>query len=238
MFSESIRNNLLLNLVGEWKLDGNTTDSWGNNNGNNNGGTLITDESQCVSGGCISFDGSNDFIAILNNSTIDFGTGDISISFFVKVDSNSLVSSIMDKGGDIGRFWVVYYESTDTIWTNCYFGTGKDFWLEGNNAVSGKWHHVVATFDKDGFEKLYIDGVLDNQIDISSAALDSWNSTNNLLFSSGTYNFFKGFIDEIQLYNATLPETAIKQNYLSGLNNLYAKGLITELEYDEKISEL
>jgi len=83
MFSESIRNNLLLNLVSEWKLDetSGTTfyDTWGSNNGTNNGAGFETD---CISGGCVSFDG-NDNITISTISLKNIGTVKFCVSMSI-----------------------------------------------------------------------------------------------------------------------------------------------------------
>jgi prepilin-type N-terminal cleavage/methylation domain-containing protein len=82
VFSNSLRNSLMLNLVSEWKFDGVTTeraatnadviDSWGSVNN----GTIpaspaiptIKPESDCVSGSCLSFDGGD----YVSHPTISF----------------------------------------------------------------------------------------------------------------------------------------------------------------------
>jgi prepilin-type N-terminal cleavage/methylation domain-containing protein len=79
MFSESIRNNLLLNLVSEWKLDGNANDSWGSNNGTPTSVSYEA-EANCVSGQCASFGGSTSYI--LGNAS-SLATNAITVSCFV-----------------------------------------------------------------------------------------------------------------------------------------------------------
>ena len=70
-FSNSLRNSLLMNLVSEWKLDegtGSTTlDSWGSNTGTLGTSTIgdaaePTWTTDCVSGKCLSFDGTDDYV--------------------------------------------------------------------------------------------------------------------------------------------------------------------------------
>jgi len=241
MFAESIRNNLLLNLVSEWNFDnesGTTVlDSWGKNNGTNDGATFILDESQCVSGDCVSFDGLNDNILINNSSTLNFKTEDVSISLFVKINPNCSETVFISKGEASGRFWIDY--SNNIIRINSYFGTGKDYWKDGTiNINDNKWHHIAVIFNRDGYEKLYINGVFDTERDMSDAVLNNWDAISPFKISSGIYSFFNGSIDEVQIYNATISESQIKQTYLSGLNNLYSKGLISDIEYNEKINNL
>jgi prepilin-type N-terminal cleavage/methylation domain-containing protein len=79
-FSNSLRNSLLLNLVSEWKLDGNGNDSWGVNNGTLVGAThlpVLKTNSDCFSGSCYDFDGTEDYINVGSraNLTTDISNG-------------------------------------------------------------------------------------------------------------------------------------------------------------------
>jgi hypothetical protein len=238
MFSESIRNNLLLNLVSEWKLDGDATDSWGNNNGINNGAVFIADESQCVSEGCASFSGDNNYISVAKNSTLDF-SNQFTISWWWNKTTYDSVQIHFLKGDDWEDFnYYIYYSlgffhlsvmNTESIPYSITYA---------NTPISEKFNFY--TFSNDGSHiKFYINGEEVDSSD-SGSMLKTFPEKYLLI---GTHNPgylypIRGKLDEIQIYNAAISETAIKQNYLSGLNNLYAKGLITELEYNEKLSEL
>ncbi|HOI59817.1 MAG TPA: type II secretion system protein [Candidatus Pacearchaeota archaeon] len=77
-FSESIKNNLMLNLVSEWKFDESSgtesKDSWGNSNfifgtSPNNPAWVLNN---CASKNCLSFDGAGDFAKAAGFS--DLGT--------------------------------------------------------------------------------------------------------------------------------------------------------------------
>jgi prepilin-type N-terminal cleavage/methylation domain-containing protein len=275
MFSESIRNNLLLNLVGEWKLNGdsgtNTIDSWGNMAS----GTLTNfafdstdgweDVSNCVNETCIKLDGVNDYV--------DLGIGDFSNSFF-SVTPNTKISvsawinttdattytstcsssqasraiiynkTLTDEHRNAWGFHVDNGKLRFTVWE--IGSTALCDVVDGNISVNdGKWHNVVLVYSDNGNNaKLYVDGVLDvdesanyravredrlNDIHIGGRVLDT---------SDGNGSNFNGKIDEVLIYNSIMSETAIKQIYLLGIINLYAKGLITESEYNQKLSEI
>jgi prepilin-type N-terminal cleavage/methylation domain-containing protein len=240
MFSESIRNNLLLNLVSEWKFDDSTNlglDSWGSNNGTNNGATAITDESECISGGCASFDGTDDYIEVSNNSTLQPQEA-ITISFWMKSNiKDSTYRRIIRK--DYSYF--VQQMSNDRISFYLYLNsTQYAIDILSTDWNIGNWYFIVATYDKNienNNMKLYLDSNLKSSTyHTYSITTSSSNLAMGTLLNSGGY--FNGSLDEVQIYNAAIQESEIKQNYLSGLNNLYGKGLITEAEYNIKISVL
>jgi prepilin-type N-terminal cleavage/methylation domain-containing protein len=240
MFSESIRNNLLLNLVSEWKFDDSTNlglDSWGSNNGTNHGATAITDESQCVSGGCASFDGDDDYISIANNSTLNFNTSDFTIAFWAKVNT------VTNNAVFISKDWTDGVYAVRIIGTN-YSGVIKA--LAGTTAYpatyaikTNKWEHITMVVDRDDTVILYQDITVRTPIDISVDQSKNISPSTSLYlgYSHGYISnvYLDGFMDEIQIYNAAISESQIKQNYLSGLNNLYTKGLITSEEYNQNI---
>jgi prepilin-type N-terminal cleavage/methylation domain-containing protein len=235
MFSESIRNNLLLNLVSEWKLDGNTNDSWGNSDGamNNFSTTPWKTESECVSGTCLNFDGSNDYVSIPISSSFNYGTGDFTWSIWIHPDDFEEYWHTFSVNGDQYEGAFKVSSSTGIIYFHC---SSFSTWGQTPNAVvkQSKWNYMVLV-RKNNVAYIYLDGKLYNEV----PGFNNNFSAHALILGNGHEGEFSdGLMDEAQIYNAAVSETAIKQNYLSGLNNLYAKGLITELEYNSKLSEL
>ena len=100
-FSNTVQQELLLNLVSEWTFDeGSAQDSWGNNDGTVYGAIHQNKASRnCVYGGCYSFDGTDDYISSTNgklipNQTIYTITGWINIpSTYILA---LLISSLFD----------------------------------------------------------------------------------------------------------------------------------------------
>jgi prepilin-type N-terminal cleavage/methylation domain-containing protein len=241
MFSESIRNNLLLNLVSEWKLDGNTNDSWGSNNGtwHGSGSGAITSEaylpeSQCISGQCMEFDGIDDYIDCGNSSSVNI-TDEITLSAWVKIDDLTVTNCIVSKYQGTPYSWQFCFTSSLGIYF--YADTSIVFESGANSIEKDKWYNVVVNYKSDTSQgKLYLNSIPKDE----TANIDTLNANNlNLIIGarSDSKDYpFDGAMDEIQMYNALISETAIKQNYLSGLNNLYAKGLITEEEYGNRLS--
>jgi prepilin-type N-terminal cleavage/methylation domain-containing protein len=275
MFSESIRNNLLLNLVSEWKLDGNTNDSWGSNNGtwHGSGGTIASEasaylsESECISGQCMKFDGVDDYI-VINNANLPINNTSYNISFWVNSYIFGYPSSACGNKNAFLVQWGYIPSSTGGV----VVSLDSPSTSSGNLSVNGQlpyddpnrwdtfynifksletWYYISINYDINTKKiHIFINGTGPYpgkhsylEIDADYYPLDD--SSSDLLYLGGSpsnkscgFGFLNGKFDETQIYNAAISETAIKQNYLSGLNNLYAKGLITELEYNSKLSEL
>jgi prepilin-type N-terminal cleavage/methylation domain-containing protein len=251
MFSESIRNNLLLNLVSEWTFDTGTTtagntatnndvkDAWGSNNGTIMGGPKIKGEADCVSGRCLYLDGLDDSVNIaVTNGSLE-GLKTIALSFWCKG------SCSLEDVSEMQLFEIGLNETI--IAANLEETDGSDFPISASFSNSGDWNFILMTYDATAMDVyLNTEGVLHRGI--TSMDLDDTvkNIRLNYLVGSGIIEehmgcgdgYLEGTLDEIMIYNQNIPASQIKQNYLSGLNNLYAKGLITELEYNEKLSEL
>ena len=100
-------------LVGWWKLDGNASDS----SGNNNHGTLFGNP-QWVAGkidGALDFDGTDDYVE--SGTNIIPGSGDFTIGLWLTVDSSVLVEddrAVLEQGpSDPDGDRIYLYSSTD-----------------------------------------------------------------------------------------------------------------------------
>ena len=73
VFSESIKNDLMLNLVSEWKLDENSgtqiRDTWGINHGTLTNATW-KNGNDCISNNCLSFNTSTDYVTIPSSESL------------------------------------------------------------------------------------------------------------------------------------------------------------------------
>ena len=120
VYSNSVRDTLGANLVSEWKFDGSgkldgetasavyVKDTWGNNTGTISGTPKVYSGSSCVSGSCLNFNGSTDFIDYGDptDNSLDFGVGvSFTISAWMKRNDLSTHHGIViAKGGMAGRY--------------------------------------------------------------------------------------------------------------------------------------
>ena len=260
VFSNSLRNSLLLNLVSEWKFDelssaSNGTviqDSW-----NGMTGTLVTDNtiteklsSDCVSGKCITLDGTGDYISTGNN--LNIGIDSFTWSFWAKTAVNSAPQSIVYRSatavtGWVGVFYLPYSSTRNALFyiTNGSYVNSSIFtylnpYNNSSNSVDGKWHFFVGSCDRSQAKPpdVYLDGVLSNGS--SSGYCNSLTTdipSGALYFGTG-YGYFNGSIDDARMYNVVLSTSQIKEQYYAGLNKMLNSGNIDKEEYISRINNL
>ncbi len=86
--------------------------------------------------------------------------------------------------------------------------------LSGSTKLSvNKWYMVAATYDSNGYMKIYLDGKLDGTL---GPFLNPINSISNLYIGSfnSTANFpFTGYISKVHFYNEALSLSMIQKIY-------------------------
>ena len=152
-----------------------------------------------------SFNGTN-YQQIPNSTAINFGTGDFSVSVWVKT-SYTYTQTILDKrdANDVGYHMVIYSGVV------LFQVQGPNGWLNYYNTTSKKvndnqWHHIVVTIDRDNTTggKIYVDNVLQHQFD---PRLSFGSITNTAPLYIGRHkngSGFNGRIDDFKLFNKSL----------------------------------
>jgi prepilin-type N-terminal cleavage/methylation domain-containing protein len=265
VFSNSLRNSLLINIIGEWKIDELTTategtiiqDSWG---GNNNG-TLDTYVStvdsvnkiktgtDCISGNCFSFDGVDDYVYVSGSDATSSPlaiTGAITLSSWVKFSVLGTQVFIIGRGivtSSDGNYGYLIRKYTDNSIRFDFFSTTIKNQLDSLTYISDtNWHFITTTWDgttnTNGI-KIYIDGKMDRQATstISSMGQPAYQFRIGSS-SSGTAYPLNGLIDDVRVYNAAIPTSQIQEQYYIGLNKLFNNGGISKEEYQNRIEEL
>ncbi|MFA5013510.1 MAG: LamG-like jellyroll fold domain-containing protein [Candidatus Paceibacterota bacterium] len=261
VFSNSLRNSLMGNLVSEWKFDENSglsaSDSWGSNSGTltcyGAGCTNPTwrTGTNCIRNSCLYFDGTEDYVTVSDSNTLDITSG-ITIEAWVRPESNSsgVIISKNNENSSEGNYNVsksnslafTYWEGTGV---NNYYTTLTDVVINNN------WSQLTLTYNYLTYDiKFYVNGV----VLIGGAwtvAPDSPNPVTTIYeltigakktFLGGSAgvvsSFYKGTIDEMRLYGEAIPAYQIEQNYFTGLNRLLVNNQINNQEYGERVVEL
>jgi hypothetical protein len=217
-------------LVGHWKMDEGTDgtcaggldvcDHSGNeNHGNNVGATWQTGtaptRTAVGSGYAATFDGVDDYVEAPDDASLDMGTGDLTISAWVKSEINNEYQGILGK---------ITVESSDyrgyTIrkGTNDYFefftGGSPDIYLVKSDSTytDSNWHHVLGT-RRNGKNYIYVDGVEQTQT-ANSVLVDSEGDVSiGKIYSNHNDYYFNGQIDDVRIYNRALSEDEVKYLY-------------------------
>ncbi|MFA5714711.1 MAG: LamG domain-containing protein, partial [Candidatus Paceibacterota bacterium] len=229
IFSNSLRNSLLMNFISEWKFNGTTSDGLPANNNdvldtwkNINNGVVFTvppivrTGPECVSGSCLQF-GSSNYVSFGSNPSLSMGLGDQTISLWAKFDNpyaptnETLAVCGATSGtatGDDG-YWIMRYNGTSRLIV--FFSDGDSARISPYLSATGKlvantWYNIVVVFDRDTVVQAYINGVKQPEsANISSLTGDLQNKAILRIGGEGlTTNRIVGKIDEIALYSAVV----------------------------------
>jgi len=242
IFSNSLRNALMLNLLSEWQFNGDSSDSWGDNNGTwsgssgtNTSATYVTD---CVSKKCLSFDGYDDAVAVTGNTTLDVKSS-FSIEMWIKriAPSPSFICLLRRDGLDT---YALYSPANSTNICVKFKDSSSGYHL-GNYAdvPTGQWNHIVGVYDG-RYLKFYLNGVIKINDDIGTYTLGA--GSGDLIIGrddpSAGQRYFNGLIDDVRVYNSAVTAFQIKEHYYLGLNSLLTNGGIDKEEYLSRINEM
>ncbi|MFA5086653.1 MAG: LamG-like jellyroll fold domain-containing protein [Candidatus Paceibacterota bacterium] len=243
VFSNSLRNALMLNLVSEWKLDGNGNDSWsGGNNGTwhgSGGGTNTSanyrPSSECIFGQCLSFDGTDDYLDFGAGTNLDIAN-EITVSVWVyPMYSGANEQLIYYKGGP-------GFTSSGGIRIGTKNGSFRVLFWDGANSrniadisyVINNWYSLVFTGRKGDSMRAYLNGSLCPTTSSFTDGIGASGVNLSIGCSSGAYCFY-GLIDDSRVFNAVLPVSKIEEQYYTGLNGLLISGGISKEEYLSRV---
>ena len=177
------------------------------------------------------------------------GLGDAAVSFWVKFDNDvaqQYEDLVVCGGGAVNQpgYRLTRFSGASGLY--CWFGDGVGFsstYLTPTTILTGNvWHHIVVVFDRDVSAQAYINGVKQAQsFNISSRTTNIVNAHSYRIggiSSSADTRHLDGTMDDVRVYNAAIPSSQIRENYLAGLNKLLANNAITQTEYDQRLVEL
>ncbi|HLP86798.1 MAG TPA: LamG domain-containing protein [Candidatus Paceibacterota bacterium] len=207
------------NLLSWWKFEGDASDSVGSNDGTIYGATGTS--ARCATSNCYDFNGSSDYIDIGNPASLGL-TGAMTASAWVYIDSvdnRRIVSKLNASNG-----WSLNIESSDAFAFMVSSSSSDIVWIESNAAPSdyiGELVHVVGVYEPSVGLRIYVNGVLDNELTTGVPASQYNNSSNVNIGrrSNATVNsYWDGTIDEVMIWNRALstPEIQELNGYFTG----------------------
>jgi hypothetical protein len=204
-----------------YKLDGDATDSSGNNyHGIVNGGAMYVDGKF---GQAIHLDGIDDFVAVQDMNYVGVGYTEVTVAAWIRTtDSGDGIIASFDRsefwrvetngaGGGPGQVgWDVW-----SVTANTYVDTGST-----RRVDDGHWHHVAGVFDN-GIMTIYIDGGAEPPV---SSADSTFGRDRYVRYgflganSEASYppptgrpdgGWFEGDVDELRVYHRALSAAEI-----------------------------
>ncbi len=207
VFSNTIKNKLMLDMVGSWKLDEGTgtsiTDSWNNNNGVLTGAAIWRTGTDCISGSCLEFP----------------GVGMVTIPYASPSTLNELTVDLWIKVSSQDQHWEEFFKiGIDRIETgaNGTFGLWTNGYTHSNIWKANEWFHLVysssATLNQ---TSIYING---NIIQDKAAYTNLPFVAGNILFGTCySLESFSGFLDEVRIYNKYINADQAKSLFLESI---------------------
>jgi len=192
-------------LAGNWKFDEGTGSIASDASGGGNAGTLVNGPSWvaaagCKSGGCLSFDGSDDYVSV----SVPRG---VATTFSLWATATNGTPQMLFVAGPEGSGPDLWFPN-GTIYWNTWDSFANPLATMPGSASDGSFHHYVLVNDPAGSAKLYYDGSL-----IGTAAYKS--AAGSILSIGGASGYrWSGKIDEFRLYDRALSTGEVSALYL------------------------
>ncbi|MFH1473594.1 MAG: LamG-like jellyroll fold domain-containing protein [Candidatus Aenigmatarchaeota archaeon] len=207
--------------IGFWKFDDGSGTIATDSSGNGDDGTLRNMEAgdwksgaDCVSGGCLEFDGVNEYVEA-DVSGFDYMNGTLAMLIKPAVDSNQFSNQARFYGDSSGRFKFFINGVEDKLYfdnNGILCGT-----LQLSSSILGwskdEWHHVAVVWGEpeNTISKLYIDGIdVTNYVETGLCG-DTQTSNHSIGSNFGGAYPFNGTIDEVKIWNRKLTPVEIQQ---------------------------
>lgn len=207
------------NLVAYWKMDGDYTDSSGNNKTlTANGGATTSNAEFKVGSESGFFDGSNDFLSRADDDDFDFGTNPFSIGFWAKYGDQAggtrVYANLLQKQNGFTDPGIVISAMNPAVSNSkgLRFQVTTDSLNSNNQSLDDntwKYYTFVRTSTQ---LQIYINGVLDNASNV--AATNTSNSeTMRIGMHPANIQEFEGYLDDFTIWSDALSSDEIALIY-------------------------
>jgi hypothetical protein len=187
---------------------------------------------ETAAGTAVSFDGANDYATVANSAALNVYP--LTIMGWFQGGDFGADRGLINKyaPGALNGYQVFLSTNRLRAW---YFRDAANYVWDGSlgldaGFVQGGWHHAAFTVDATG-GKLYLDGVLrDSRAWTGTPGATS--TAQDLQFARYANNFFRGWLDEVSIWN-----TALSSNAIAGAMNrrlaTNETGLLAYWRFDE-----
>jgi len=240
-FSAKIGIELADSLISEWRFDEGVdaivNDAWGVNSGTLEGDPIWMSGGDCVSGSCLDFDGTGDYIDCGDSESLNI-SNTITIEAWVYSANFAQTGMIIQKQ-PVNERYQFFFDGAINGLTLDGGGHVTTCRTDQHNPIlpiNNTWHHIVGVISgTTGW--IYVDG---NQWATGIVTAIGTGVATDLLIGcyDPTHYLFSGLIDEVKIYSSAEDFAQIQSNYLVGLQKLFSKGAISQKEYNQRIKKI
>jgi hypothetical protein len=159
------------------------------------------------------FDGTDDYIELNNDSSLDIFGDDFSVSFVFRHTNSSGAARPLITVAEFTNKMVVSLGFTSNTGVGFAFGTNGSsspwYYNAGSGFNDGNWHHMVAT-RTGSTVKIYVDNI---DTSFSSGGAYDVGTVNRIASGRNSLAYFPGDIGPILFYNRVLSPSEVTQNY-------------------------
>ena len=210
--------------VAYWSFDEGTGTNAQDSTTNNNDGTISgaswQSEDLCVSGKCLKFDGTDDYVNAGNPTSLkSLSSGAFTASAWIKKNTNTASQIILSKYNESPIEGWRLYTSDSNLRALIRCSTTDALSISDETIPLNSWTHVEMTYDNSSSRKvqMYINGK-EVSYSTQTACAGTTNTDLNTNFYVGEdYDAaarpLNGFIDEPKIYNYARSAAQIKADY-------------------------
>ncbi len=209
-------------LLAEYLFNGNVNDTSGNGNNGIVHGAVLTNDRFGNANQAYYFNGNNNITIAGTNLDSQIITYSAWVNLS-QIESQQAVLCQASATNDMDASNATHYMS---IYDNTRIHLGirntdgswgrYNLWNAGITISTNTWYHIVAIQDPiNGFQKVYLNGIILSNITISNG---KYPGVTAYTFLGSSYNgyFFNGILDDIRIYNYTLSDYEIQALYHEG----------------------
>jgi hypothetical protein len=173
------------------------------------------------------------YMTVQDNTLLNFGSGDFSVSFWIQSnhdDSDPALMGNMDWDSSNNTGWLIAWKNgwiravvTNREDENNESKTSLDLKEIGTNLLGDEWRQVIMTADRDGKLSIYVDGVLDGEMDMEVNAgqaivsVDNGNPVNINQDGTGSYgDRLDAEFKKVVFYDYALSSSEVQSIYSLG----------------------
>ena len=187
-------------------------------------------------------DGNSDYVTVADDATLQFPTGDFSVSVWFKRTGAGPdpTEEIIRKGNSTQEWWALGFDGSDYL--RFFIDDGSDTAKADTAATTyadGLWHHAVAK-RVGQTASLYVDGTLvDSDTGSNIDSIDDGGESLYLGagFSSGVgvTGYLNGNIDDVKVYGRELSESEITALYNG--ESVDDTNLVLDLNFNDNVTD-
>jgi len=209
----------LVGLVAAYDFEGINGVTIADASGNGNLGTIKEAVSITTghSGNALKFDGVNDWVTVNDSASLDLSTGKTLEAWVYPQSLSSPGKTVILKEKSGGEVYALYAREDANLPSSHFNDGGGYHSVFGPKALTlNQWTHLAGTYDGK-YQRLYVNG---SQVAQQAQNSLIQQSTGVLRIGGNSLwsEFFKGYIDEVRIYNRALTPAEVSYNMATAVS--------------------